>query len=104
MILSEEAIEARAVSAGLLLPHGGAARIAAHARLVLESADALHLTTIKDPSELLERHIGEALEGAARIDASRSGPLVDLGSGNGYPGVPIAIARSSLRAVLAESS
>jgi len=104
MILSPETIEARATSAGLVLRKGAADRIAAHARLVRESPAVLHLTTIRDPEVFLERHIGEAFEGAARIDPSLLGPLVDLGSGNGYPGIPIALARPGLRAVLVESS
>jgi 16S rRNA (guanine527-N7)-methyltransferase len=104
MILSPETIEARATTAGLVLPKGAADHVAAHARLVLESPAALHLTTIRDPEVFLERHVGEAFEGASRVDPSRSGPLVDLGSGNGYPGIPIALARPGLRVVLVESS
>jgi hypothetical protein len=43
-------------------------------------------------SSFLERHIGESFEGAALLPATCSGPLVDLGSGNGYPGIPVAVA------------
>jgi len=102
--MTEEAVEARAAAAGLVLPEGASRGIAEHARLVLASASALHLTTITDPATFLERHIGEALEGAALVNGSIAGTLLDLGSGNGYPGIPIALARPRLRPVLAESS
>ena len=100
----EEAIAARATAAGVLLPPVAVSRLASHARLVLEESARLHLTTITTPAAFLERHLGEAFEGARHIGTDRSGTLLDLGSGNGYPGIPIAVARPSLRAVLAEAS
>ncbi|HJQ99190.1 MAG TPA: RsmG family class I SAM-dependent methyltransferase [Candidatus Polarisedimenticolaceae bacterium] len=102
--MTEEAVEARAAAAGIVLPGGASRRIVAHARLVLESAPMLHLTTITDEATFLERHIGESFEGAALVDTSAAGTLVDLGSGNGYPGIPMALARPHLRPVLVESS
>jgi 16S rRNA (guanine(527)-N(7))-methyltransferase RsmG len=100
----EEAIASRAAASALRLPAAAAQRLAAHAQLVLAWNSTLHLTTITEPRAFIERHVGEAFEGAALLDASIDGTLVDLGSGNGYPGIPIAIVRPGLRAVLAESS
>ena len=100
----EDAIAARAAASALTLPEGASERLAAHARLVLASNATLHLTTITDPRAFVERHLGETFEGAALLDASIGGTLLDLGSGNGYPGIPIACARPGLRPVLAESS
>jgi 16S rRNA (guanine527-N7)-methyltransferase len=102
--VTEQAIEARAAAAGIVLAPGAPRRIAAHAALVREGAEALHLTTIDEPESFLERHIGEALEGASMLEPGVAGTLLDLGSGNGYPGIPVALARPGLRPVLAESS
>lgn len=100
----EARIEQRARACGIELPAVGAAALALHARRVLEAAPGLKLTAIREPEEFVERHIGESLEGAALLEAGAEGPLLDLGSGNGYPGVPLAITRPALRLVLAESS
>ncbi len=64
----------------------------------------LHLTTIVAPGPFLERHLGEAFCGASLLQDELEGLLVDLGSGNGYPGIPLAAARPGLRAVLVEAS
>ena len=64
----------------------------------------LHLSAIRDPEEFLERHLGEAFEGAAMLPADAAGKLIDLGSGNGYPGLVLAAARPRLDAVLVEVS
>jgi 16S rRNA G527 N7-methylase RsmG len=100
----EEAIAARATSSGISLTPAQAEAIAAHARAVLRAAEKLHLTTVVEPREFLERHIGESLEGAALVDPGAAGILLDVGSGNGYPGLVLSAARAGLSAVLAEAS
>jgi 16S rRNA (guanine527-N7)-methyltransferase len=102
--LAEEAIIARARAAGITLDRSRAAALAAHARLVIERNARLHLTTVVSPDEVLERHVGEGFEAAALLDDAIDGPLLDLGSGNGYPGLVIAAARPGLFPVLAESN
>jgi len=92
----EPAIAARARRSGIDLTPARARALAAHARLLLAHNAVLHLTTITAPDEIVERHIGEAFEGAALLPATISGTLVDLGSGNGYPGIPLALARPGL--------
>lgn len=100
----EERILARAAACGLALDRPAASGLAAHARAVLSAPSELHLTAITDPEEFLERHLGEAFEGAALLDPAVTGVLVDLGSGNGYPGLPLAAARPGLRLIMAEAS
>lgn len=98
------AIVERAHAAGIELSPPAAEALAAHARAVLLANERLHLTAITQPAAFFERHLGEAFEGAALLPASVHGVLLDLGSGNGYPGIPLAIARPGLVPVLAEAS
>ena len=98
------AIAERAHAAGIELSSPAAEALAAHARAVLLANDRLHLTAITQPAAFFERHLGEAFEGAALLPASINGVLLDLGSGNGYPGIPLAIARPGLLPVLADAS
>jgi 16S rRNA (guanine527-N7)-methyltransferase len=100
----ELVIAERGRAAGVDLTDGTVKALADHARAVLAANERLHLTAVTEPGAFLERHIGEALEGAALLDPSRTGVLLDLGSGNGYPGIPIALARPGLTPVLVESS
>jgi 16S rRNA (guanine527-N7)-methyltransferase len=103
-VIAEAAVAARAQRAGLSLPPDTVAALAAHARAVLAANARLHLTALTDAEAFVERHLGESLEGAALLSPDVGGILVDVGSGNGYPGVPLGLARPGLRVVLAEAA
>ena len=64
----EASIAARAAVAGIQLHHAAIRALAGHASAVLAANPLLHLTTVTDPVELVERHIGESLEGAEVYD------------------------------------
>lgn len=53
-------------------------------------------------AEIFARHYGESLA-ALRLIPDTAGQAVDLGSGAGFPGFPIAAARPNLRMVLVEA-
>jgi len=100
----EERVRARATACDIGLTDGAVAAVAHHARAVLRENQQLHLTSVTEPEEFFERHIGESLEGAAMLPPDAAGLYLDIGSGNGYPGLPLAAARAGLQLVLAEAS
>lgn len=100
----EDAVAERAEACGIALDERARRILAEHAREVAGADPRLHLTSIDDPREFVARHPGEALEGAAVVDPRATGVVLDLGSGNGYPGIPVSIVRPGLELVLSESS
>jgi 16S rRNA G527 N7-methylase RsmG len=100
----EARIRSRAAGCGIDLDEAVIAALTHHARAVLRENERLHLTSIAEPVEFFERHLGEAFEGAAMLAPDAGGLYLDLGSGNGYPGLPLAASRPRLRLVLAEAS
>jgi 16S rRNA (guanine527-N7)-methyltransferase len=73
-----------------------------HYNLLVLWNRTLNLTAIRDLPEAIERHYGESLFLAARLPA---GPLriVDVGSGAGFPGLPVAVYRPDCMITLLES-
>ncbi|MFZ3218341.1 MAG: 16S rRNA (guanine(527)-N(7))-methyltransferase RsmG [Candidatus Acidiferrales bacterium] len=61
------------------------------------------LTTVTDPIEILRFHFGESMLAAQAIPI-RHGRLADVGSGAGFPAVPIHMAQRELSLVLIESN
>jgi 16S rRNA (guanine527-N7)-methyltransferase len=61
-------------------------------------------TTVSDPASAADVHIADSLS-ALRIDAVREAEsLVDIGSGAGFPGLPLAIALPDARVDLIEAA
>jgi 16S rRNA (guanine527-N7)-methyltransferase len=59
------------------------------------------LTAIRDPAEARRVHVEDALAG---LDLVTQGPVVDVGSGGGSPGLPLAARRPELRFDLLEAT
>lgn len=62
---------------------------------------AYNLTAIRDPREMVVKHL---LDSLAILQHVPDGRLVDIGSGAGLPAIPLAIARPALRATLVETA
>src|ERR1700758_1547356 len=71
--------------------------------LLLTWNDAVNLTAIRDPLEILYRHFCESMYAGTSVPVV-SGRLADVGSGGGFPGLPLKILRPDLRVFLVESN
>ncbi len=65
--------------------------------------EKVNLTAIRDPLEILYRHFCESMY-AAKVLALQSGRLADVGSGGGFPGLPLKILRPDLHLFLVETN
>jgi 16S rRNA (guanine527-N7)-methyltransferase len=62
-------------------------RLSAYGELVLDANRTTNLTAARDPAAFAEQILD-----ALTLSADLEGPLIDLGSGAGLPGIPLAIA------------
>src|SRR5579862_4995269 len=77
--------------------------VRAYISLLLRWNERISLTTITDPVEILRFHFGESMFAASAVPI-RNGRLADVGSGGGFPGLPLKIMVPSLDLVLIESN
>jgi len=77
----------------------------AHARLLRDWNEAINLTAIRDPAVVAQRHTCDSLSAAHLLLelVPPGGSLLDLGSGGGYPGLPLAAALPLRRVSLLDS-
>ncbi len=78
-------------------------QIQQYIRILLIWNEKIGLTAIRDPLEMLYRHFCESMY-AADVIAGRGSRLADVGSGGGFPGLPLKIIRPDLRVFLVESN
>jgi 16S rRNA (guanine527-N7)-methyltransferase len=77
--------------------------IQSYIALLLRWNRSISLTTVTDPEEIVRFHFGESLF-AARLVPITDGRLADIGSGGGFPGLPLKMLVRSLDLTLIESS
>ena len=78
------------------------AQLSLYLDLLLKWNARTNLTAIREPEEIVRRHFGESLFAGGHLDpATRT--LLDLGSGAGFPGLPIALFHPEIAVTLAES-
>ena len=91
---------------GALLSESQLAQVAAYAALLEKWNARINLTAVRDPDEIVTRHFGESFFAASRLfpvrDASQT--AIDVGSGAGFPGLPIKIWNPTLNLTLIEAN
>jgi 16S rRNA (guanine527-N7)-methyltransferase len=87
---------------GIDLSEAIAGALAQHYALLTKWAAKMNLTAIKDPVEAANLHALDSLLFAELIDPEDRSKTIDVGSGAGFPGIPLALARPNLHMILLE--
>jgi len=107
-MLSSPALHARlqngARAMGIDLSDDAVRAMLAYGSRVLDVNQSLNLTRIVEPEAFIDRHLLDSLSLLARPEADAwlpmGGSLADIGTGAGFPGIPLAIARPDARVFL----
>ena len=78
---------------GIDLPETTQAQLLAFRDLLLKWNKTYNLTALRDPAQAISHHL---LDSLAILPHVGDGPLLDVGSGGGLPGIPLAITRPAL--------
>jgi 16S rRNA (guanine527-N7)-methyltransferase len=98
----QQRIEAGLASMAIDLPEAAVNRMAAHLELVAKWNRVHNLTAVRETEQMVVLHLLDSLSVLPHLGAARS--LVDVGTGAGFPGIPVAIARPDIRVTLLDSS
>jgi 16S rRNA (guanine527-N7)-methyltransferase len=74
-----------------------------HYELMMRWNQRLNLTSIRNVEEAVTRHYCESLFVGSHLDLPGDSTLVDVGTGAGFPGIPVAILRPEFKITLVES-
>jgi 16S rRNA (guanine527-N7)-methyltransferase len=100
---SKEAIERAAKEFKLTLNSQQVVQIQQYTNILWTWNDKVNLTAIRDPLEILYRHFCESMFGSTLLPVENC-RLADVGSGGGFPGLPLKIIRPDLQIFLVESN
>ncbi len=79
------------------------AAIDAHVRLLMAWNESINLTALRGPEQIARSHILDSLIAVPVLAARGGRSVVDLGSGGGFPGLPLAAALPVERVALVDS-
>ena len=98
--MSQLTLAAGLTALGLDLPEAAQVRLLAFRDLLLKWNKTYNLTALRDPQQALSHHL---LDSLAILPHVGDGPLLDVGSGGGLPGIPLAIARPDLAVCMVDT-
>ncbi len=88
---------------GLRLSRSQQAALALYERELLDWNTRFNLTAIRDPQEIYIKHFLDSLTCLLAMHEPPPGKLVDIGTGAGFPGIPIKIIVPKMQLTLVES-
>jgi 16S rRNA (guanine527-N7)-methyltransferase len=87
-------------SAGITLPENQKQQLVGYVELLHKWNKAYNLTSVRRPEEMLVRHILDSIVVEPHLQGSR---FIDVGTGPGLPGIPLAIVRPDSHFTLLDS-
>lgn len=87
----------------ITIPDRAIGKLIEYTSLIRKANRAINLISPRETGNLLERHITDSLCPLMLGVIEDAGSLVDVGSGAGLPGIPLAIAASNLNVTMVES-
>lgn len=86
---------------GLDLPEAVRDGLIAYVQLLAKWNRAYNLTAVRDPAEMVTRHLLDSLAVVPHLEGER---IIDVGTGGGLPGIPLALVFPERRFVLLDAN
>ena len=88
---------------GIELSDFQAEQFEAYYRLLTEWNEKINLTRITEPDEVAVKHFADSLTLLKYCEIKDGASVIDVGTGAGFPGIPLKIARADVKLTLLDS-
>ncbi len=103
-MINKEKLYSAAKNVGVELDETALDRFDKYAEMLVETNKTLNLTAITEPDEIISKHFADCLSLLSEVDFPKNAKVADVGTGAGFPGVVILIARPDLKMTLMDST
>lgn len=100
----QEKLISQAKQLGIKITEKQAALFQIYMETLVEWNEKLNLTAITEPGEIVEKHFLDSLTLLVACNPKEGGRLLDVGTGAGFPGIPLKIVRPDLQVTLLDGS
>ena len=102
--ISKSLLKEKAALYGVSLDAKALERFDIYARLLVEWNEKINLTAITEPDEIVIKHFVDSLSIFSAVEIPGGAKVIDVGTGAGFPGVAMLIARPDLDITLMDST
>ena len=102
--ISKELLKEKAEMFHVKLDEKALERFDIYARLLVEWNEKINLTAITEPHDIVIKHFTDSLTIFSAVDIPEGAKVIDVGTGAGFPGLAMLIARPDLKMTLMDST
>lgn len=103
-MINKELLQKESAAIGINLDDTALERLDKYAEMLIETNKTLNLTAITEPDEVLYKHFVDSLSLLTVIDLKEGAKVIDVGTGAGFPGVVLLIARPDIKITLMDGT
>ena len=99
----EERVKIGAEKMGIVLDDTACKRFKTYYDMLVEGNKVMNLTAVLEPEEAVDRHFLDCIAPVAQGLMPEGVKIVDVGTGAGFPGLPLLIARPDIKITLVDA-
>lgn len=103
-MIDKATLKSQAAALGIELDGAALDRFDIYAEMLVETNKTMNLTAITEPSEIVSKHFVDCLSLLKEVDIKQGAKMIDVGTGAGFPGVAVLIARPDIKMTLMDST
>ncbi len=102
-MIDKEQLQQYAAEYGVVVSDRAAERLDRYAELLVEWNQRMNLTAITSPEGIVLKHFTDSLTALPLLPEKQGIMVIDVGTGAGFPGIPLAIVREDVELTLLDS-
>lgn len=103
-MINQSLLRASAAAYGVSLNETALKRYNTYAEELVSWNEKINLTAITEPDEIVLKHFVDSIAVLGKVDIPKGASLLDVGTGAGFPGLALKIARPDLNVTLLDST
>ena len=104
MIIDIDQLKRECADFGVEIDNLAAERFDTYARILIQWNEKMNLTAITEPNAVVTRHFADSLTFLSAVKPQENASLIDIGSGAGFPGLALKIARPDMDITLLDGT
>lgn len=103
-MINKALLKEESAKIGIHLDDTALERLDKYAEMLIETNKTLNLTAITEPDEVLYKHFVDSLSLLTVVELKEGAKVIDVGTGAGFPGVVLLIARPDIKITLMDGT